>query len=662
MKILSHGCTLDCFDCCKFNVYVEDEKVIKIEGDKNHPYTKGFICNKGRAHLKRLNHPERIYNPLIKIDGVWNEISFEEAINIIAKKLKIYKDKYSSKSILYYTQYGSGSILKDIGDIFFNFYGGVSKSKGGPCWSAGIKAQKYDYGTSKSHSLEDMLNSKSIFIWGKNPAYTTIHTFQMIKKAKSKGVKVVVIDPIYTDTAKIADKYIRINPGTDGALAMAMTKIIIEKGICDNDYIDKYVLGFDTYKEYILSLDLEELLNECGVQLNTVEELVELYTDKYSTIYIGYGMQKYKNGGNNIRAIDALGATTGQIGFAGGGINYANKVYPSALNTDPFNSESYCDNRFFYTSYISKFIKESMNSKIPIKMAVITKSNLLNQLADVVDVKQALDYIEFKVCFDMFMTDTAKECDLFIPCTNTLESEDLLYSSMMNPYIIYNEKAVNPSNKLVDEYYFFKELAKRLNIKDYPMVSKLEYICEVIKPLMELDRNINLESIKSNYMTIHNHIAWEDKIFETPSKKFEIYSNDAILDGVNPIPIYIKSEKRNKYRLLTNHYRDSIASQHMMDKDEIAKAYINEDMADREDIKNNDIVKLVSKNRIIKVQIKISDSVGDNTILMYAGWWKKHGNPNILTYSGISDMGGQVTYNETFVEIDKWVNRVKQQP
>ncbi|WP_334304336.1 molybdopterin dinucleotide binding domain-containing protein [Paraclostridium bifermentans] len=100
----------------------------------------------------------------------------------------------------------------------------------------------------------------------------------------------------------------------------------------------------------------------------------------------------------------------------------------------------------------------------------------------------------------------------------------------------------------------------------------------------------------------------------------------------------------------------------MMDKEEIAKAYINEEMADREGIKNNDIVKLFSKNGSIKVQITISDSVGDNTILMYAGWWKKHGNPNVLTYSGISDMGGQVTYNETFVEIDKWVNRVKQQP
>ncbi|WP_250675244.1 molybdopterin-dependent oxidoreductase [Paraclostridium ghonii] len=653
MKILSHGCTLDCLDRCKFNVYVENKEVIKIEGDKKHPTTKGFICSKGRSHLKRLKHPDRIYNPLIKINGNWSEISFEEALDIISEKLKFYKDNYSSKSILYYTQYGSISILKDIGDIFFNFYGGVTKSKGGPCWSAGIKAQEYNYGTSISNSLEDMLNSKSIFIWGKNPAHTSIKTFQMIKKAKEKGIKIVVIDPIYTDTAKIADMHIKINPSADGALAMAMTKIIIDKDLYDKKYINKHVLGFDIYKEYINTLDIDELLNECGLKKETVNKLVDLYTDKYSSIHIGYGIQRYKNGGNNIRAIDALGAITGQIGFAGGGINYANKGYYSILNTDPFNSKDYCENRFFYTSHISNFIKDSIKSDIPIKMAVITKSNFLNQLADVCNIKESLKNIEFKVCFDMFMTDTAKECDLFIPCTNTLESEDLLYSSMANPYIAYNEKTVNPKHILMDEYYFFREIAKILDIKNYPMVSKSEYLSHVIEPLKKFDKNISLNKIKNNYFTIHNSIAWKEKEFETPSKKFELYSENALLDGLTPIPIYIKSYKKNKYRLLTNHYRDSIASQHMMDKDEIAKAYINKKVSRRENIKDNDIVKLVRKNRHIKVQVKINNGILDDTILIYAGWWEKQGNPNVLTYSGISDMGGQVTYNETFVDIEK---------
>ena len=669
MKVLSHGCTLDCFDCCKFNIYVEDNEILKIVGDKNHPFTKGFVCKKGLAHLDRLKHKDRIYNPLLKVNGEWKEISFNEALLILAEKLSYYKEKYSSKSILYYEQYGNGSLLKSIGNIFFNFYGGVSKSKGGPCWSAGIKAQTFNFGDVKSHSLEDMFNSKSIFIWGKNPAFTSIHTMQFIKKAKAKGSKIIVIDPIYTKTAEIADKYIRIKPNGDGALALAMGKIIVEKKLYDEEYINKYVNGFEEYKKYIDSLSLEKLIEISGVSKEEIEELVSLYTNKYSTILLGYGIQKYKNGGNTISLVDILGAITGQIGFSGGGINYANKVYPKVINSDPYNSESFGENRFFYVSEMTDFInssfenkdyyneekiymKDNMNCELksfntPIKVAFITKSNLLNQLANLNELKEAFSKIEFKVCFDMFMTDTAKECDLFIPTTSTLESEDLIYSSMTNPYIIYNEKAAEPKERLMDEYEFFKELARILKIENYPYVDKKEYLTKVIEPLKMYNDEIDIEYLKDNYFTIHKPIAWEDKKFETKSGKFEIFFND---------DLYKDSIYEEKFTLLTNHTRDSLSSQHMMDEEGISIAYINEKMAKKLKLNNDAIVTLKNKNGKINVKLKIDNMVADYVVLMYVGWWTKHGNPNYLTESGISDIGGQVTYNETKVEILNSIN------
>ncbi|MCR1670828.1 molybdopterin-dependent oxidoreductase [Clostridioides difficile] len=763
IKKLSHGCTLDCHDCCKFNVYTKENNVVKIEGDKNHPYTKGFICKKGMAHLDRLNHKDRIKTPMLKVDGVWKEISFDKAIEIMAEKLTYYKEKYTSKSVMHYDQYGSGSVLKYIGDIFFNFYGGVSRHKGGPCWSAGMHAQKYDFGVAKSHAIEDMLNSKSIFVWGKNPAYTTIHTMQIIKKAKEKGIKIVVIDPIYTKTAQIADKYVQVNPGTDGALAIAMAKIIVEDKLYDEEYINSYVIGFEEYKKYLSSLELSFLIDECGVKENDIRELVDLYTNKYSSINVGYGLQKYKNGGNTIRAIDALGAITGQIGFSGGGVNYANKVYPSVINSDPYNSQSYGEDREFYVSNISKFIEESLKNtsnkvnyasdeldttsnkvnyisdeldttsnkvnyisdeldttsnkvnyisdeldttsnkvnyisdeldmtsnkvnyvldelditsnktdyisnelynlsnksikdNIPIKMAVITKSNMLNQLPDLVELERVFSKIEFKVCFDMFMTDTATLCDMFIPCTNTLESEDIIYSSMTNPYITYNERAVKPAHKLMDEYYFFMELAKKMGLNDYPFVEKRTYLEKVIEPLKRFDKNLDIEKLKNNYFTIHNLVAWEDKKFETPSGKYELYSESIKNLGINPTPVYISNkykeieDKNISFRLLTNHHADTLFSQHFMDKKSIAQAYINQRMAKKVGIEDKDIVILRSKKAKINVQINIDDGVGNYIVKMYVGWWKKHGNPNSLTDTGISDFGGQVTYNESMVEI-----------
>ena len=735
IKKLSHGCTLDCHDCCKFNVYTKGNNVVKIEGDKNHPYTKGFICKKGMAHLDRLNHKDRIKTPMLKVDGVWKEIAFDKAIEIMAEKLTYYKEKYTSKSVMHYDQYGSGSVLKYIGDIFFNFYGGVSRHKGGPCWSAGMHAQKYDFGVAKSHAIEDMLNSKSIFVWGKNPAYTTIHTMQIIKKAKEKGIKIVVIDPIYTKTAQIADKYVQVNPGTDGALAIAMAKIIVEDKLYDEEYINSYVIGFEEYKKYLSSLELSFLIDECGVKENDIRELVDLYTNKYSSINVGYGLQKYKNGGNTIRAIDALGAITGQIGFSGGGVNYANKVYPSVINSDPYNSQSYGEDREFYVSNISKFIEESLKNtsnkvnyasdeldmalhkvnyisdeldttsnkvnyvsdeldmtsnkvnyvldelditsnkidyisnelynlsnksikdNIPIKMAVITKSNMLNQLPDLVELERVFSKIEFKVCFDMFITDTATLCDMFIPCTNTLESEDIIYSSMTNPYITYNERAVKPAHKLMDEYYFFMELAKKMGLNDYPFVEKRTYLEKVIEPLKRFDKNLDIEKLKNNYFTIHNPVAWEDKKFETPSGKYELYSESIKNLGISPTPVYISNkykeieDKNISFRLLTNHHADTLFSQHFMDKKSIAQAYINRRMAKKVGIEDKDIVILRSKKAKINVQINIDDGVGNYIVKMYVGWWKKHGNPNSLTDTGISDFGGQVTYNESMVEI-----------
>lgn len=669
MKKISHGCTLDCADCCKFNVYVKNDDIIKIEGDKDHPYTKGFICKKGLAHLKRLNHSKRIYKPLIKINDKWKEIEFDEAINIMVKKLSYYKSKFGSKSILYYEQYGNGTVLKSIGEKFFNFYGGVSLSKGGPCWSAGIAAQKLDFGDSRSHSLEDMLNSKNIFVWGKNPANTTIHTMQMIKMAKEKGSKIIVIDPIETATAKLADKYIKIKANGDKALALAMAQIIIKNKLYDEKYIKLYVNGFEEYKSYILSLNIKDLSKECGVEISTIEELVKLYCQKYSTILLGFGMQKYKNGGMTIRLIDALGAITGQIGFSGGGVNYANKVYPKILNTDPYDSEKFSSNRYYHTNEISEFIekcnlgntyykndifinhednKGDYELNIPIKMAIITKSNLLNQLANINNLKRALSKVEFKVCFDMFITDTVKECDLFIPVTSQLESEDLLFSSMMNPYLVYNEKILEPQEKLMDEYYFFMEVAKRLKMSNYPIVTKKEYLEKVIYPLKNINSDISLEYLKNNYFTLHKDVAWSDKNFVNESGKFEIINCEEI-----------KKFEANKYkdisklRLLTNHGRDSLSSQHFMDDDGIAIAYINEKEAKRFNINNNEIIYLKSENGQIKVKINIDKSIGDNIVMMFVGWWERHGNPNFLTNSGISDIGGQITYNETFVEIIK---------
>ena len=185
-------------------------------------------------------------------------------------------------------------------------------------------------------------------------------------------------------------------------------------------------------------------------------------------------------------------------------------------------------------------------------------------------------------------------------------------------------------------------------MSNYPIVTKKEYLEKVIYPLKNINSDISLEYLKNNYFTLLKDVAWSDKNFVNESGKFEIINCEEI-----------KKFEANKYkdisklRLLTNHGRDSLSSQHFMDDDGIAIAYINEKEAKRFNINNNEIIYLKSENGQIKVKINIDKSIGDNIVMMFVGWWERHGNPNFLTNSGISDIGGQITYNETFVEIIK---------
>lgn len=641
MEIKSLGCTLDCFDCCKFSVYYEQDQVLKIEGDKKHPYTKGLICKKGLAHLERTYHPQRLLKPLLKNkDGSYQEISFEQAVERMAQELEKCKPSTKGPSVLYYEQYGSGSVLKSIGEIFFNFFGGANIQKGGPCWSAGMAAQRKNFGDVRSHSLEDLMHSEVIILWGKNPAHTTIHTMQKVNEAQKAGSLVIVIDPIQTKTAKLADHFVQVKPGGDWALALGMAQVMIKDGLLDENFIASHVGGFEAYYEYVNSWDIQVLCQEAGISLENMRWLAHIYATHRSTILLGYGMQKYYNGGNTIMLIDTLGAIAGQIGKPGGGVNYANRVYPDKLNLDPYNSQSVARNKEFYVSELAPYIRENKP-----QMAVIVKSNLLNQLPDVSSLENALRTIPFKVCFEQFMTDTAKICDLIIPCTTVLESEDLLFSSMTNPYLIYNEKILEPLHPLMDEYSFFQDVARLLKIKDYPYVDKATYLEKVLEPLKTYEPQMSLEYLKTHYFTLHQPVAWKNKDFLTPSGRFEIHFIKELRTS--------NQTKAYPLRLITNHSKDSLFSQHFMDKVGRAIAYINAKVAGQYALDQGDVVSLSSKQGTIQVVIQIDEGIGNDIVMMYVGWWKKHGNPNYVTKACLSDIGGQVAYNETYVRIEK---------
>ena len=650
MKIFSQGCSLDCYDLCKFIIYKENGKVVKIAGDRFNNFTDGFICKKGLAHIERLYHKDRLTKPLLKIGDNFKEIDWDEALNIISEKLQVYRKEFSSNSIIHYAESGAGGVLKGIEDIFFNFYGGVTTTIGSTCWGAGSAATDFDFGTKKTSSIEDLKNAKTIIFWGRNPYNTSIHLFKKTLDAKKSGSFVVTIDPRKNESSNISNLHIDLSPSTDGALAMAITKFTIDENLLDYDFIEKYTLGANEYIEYLKSLDMNFLLSECNISLETIKKLATLFIQKKVSIYIGYGMQKYSNGGNSIRAINALMALTGNIGEEGCGSFYANRCYSTILNLDPFNSEKHAENRrVFEVSNFINYVNSSVDSEVnPVKSIFITKCNPLNQFPNLNKTIEAFKKIEFKVCFDMFMTETAKHCDLVIPVTNTLESEDIIYSSMHNPVLLYNEKVVEPINPLLDEFYFFRKLADIMKITEYPQVDKKEYLNSILTPL-----DITIEVLKEKELLFTgNDIAWKDKNFSTPSGKIEIYSKKAMESGNSPYPVYIASEKPNTefpIRLISAHYKDSIFSQHFTDVQGKSDIFVSKNIFEK--FCNREFVEVESIFGKIQCQIKCDNNLKDNLAYVYIGWHHRHGNPNFLCSNGSSEMGGQITYNNTFVRI-----------
>ena len=651
LEKFSSSCPLDCYDMCKFDVYKSEGKVVKILGNKENLFTKGIICPKGIKHMENLYSKDRIKKPLIKIDGTWEEISFEKAVGIVSERLTCYKEKHGSSSVLHYFQSGTTGFLKKIEDIFFNFYGGITTSKGSTCWGAGNQAQEYDFGGKRSSNINDILNSKTIILWGRNPFNTSIHLHERILAARKNNIKIVTVDPRVNESSKFADIHISPNPSTDGALAMAVTKYIIRNKGYDREYLKKYIVGFKEYFQYLDTLTMEYLVKEAGITMKEIETLGNLLMNKPVSCFLGYGMQKYTNGGNTVRAIDALFALSGNIGIKGGGIFYSNLVYPSYINNDPYDSARYAKNscKFWVSDFVGYLNKRKKEDK-PIKAVFISKANPMNQFPNLNESIEVFNKIDFKVCIDMFLTDTAKYCDLFIPCTNTLESEDIIYSPMHNPYMVYNEKISEPDHRLMDEYYFFQEVAKTMKMNNYPQVEKDTYLSKVLSPL-----DITLDQLKLEDINLYNHeIAWEDMVFLTPSKKIEIYSEKAKSDGHSPIPVYISSLKPNKeypMRIINPHFKQSLFSQHMYHVEGFSKLYIGE--TNMKDLQEGDIVRVTSKYGSIRCSVYSDNTLPKDLVYMFSGWHHKHGNPNFLTFNGSSEMGGQTAFYDTFIKIDK---------
>ncbi len=646
MKTIKTACSLDCWDACSIQVELsEDHEIVRVTGDKDHPVTRGFLCQKGAYHLKRLNSPLRLTSPMKKVNGQWTKLTWAQAIDEIAALLQDTLRLYGASSILHYSESGHGGLSKEIDRAFFNALGSVTVPTGSLCWGAGIAAQKEDFGKVLSHTPEDTLHSRVILIWGRNPVNTNVHLVPFLKAAKEQGTKLIVIDPIQTATAQMATHYYQIKPESDGALAMAMAKIILQNQWYHKNFTDKYTWGFETYQKKLEAISLEELIRATGLSAEAVLQLTRLYAlNSPASIFLGYGLQRYPNGGQNIRYIDALGALTGNIGIPGGGVNYGNQFvsqwidWDYAKNTQPQGQPSFI--RAHFPQYILKDRRDQ------IKLMFITKANPLLQLPNTNKTIEAFESIPVKVTIDLFMTDTAQYSDYVLPASHIFEEEDFLCSSMWHSHFFYTQQVVPPREGVKEEFEIFSLLAKALDMKDflqrYP--NKNAYLERALAPLIN-NTGMSLAELQGKALKIEgNEVPWETKKFATPTGKFHFAE-----------PKYFKRQVDPNYplQLLSLHPKHSLHSQHNVDleADFIPEVYLSEDTMKYYGIQANQRILIESSEGEIEARAVANTGIPKDVMMIYEGWWFKHQAVNRLTSSGVSDIGNQAIYNYCFCRI-----------
>lgn len=654
-KEIRFSCPLDCFDVCGLVATVVNNRVVKIRGDKDHPLTRGVCCIKGLKHLERLEHSERLTSPLKKEGKRWVRLTWPEALGEVAGRLAHTVRNFGSAAILHYVGSGHGGLAKKIDEIFFNYLGGATSPRGSLCWGAGIAAQRYDFGDSLGHHPSDIARSRLIILWGRNPMDTNIHLVPYIRQARKAGATIVLIDPRRSASAEIADRHLAVRPATDGALALAMAHVILDAGRHDAAFIKDRVHGFDRFRQSVQGFSPEWAAELTGLSRETITWLAHAYSgSKPAAIIVGYGLQRYENGGNTVRSIDALGAITGNIGVGGGGVNYAHRFFPDFIGGDFTKSRSRARNRrTFSITRLADFLVTEDNP--PIKCIFVSKANPLVQGPDINRTAAVFANIDFKVVIDLFMTDTARHADLILPCTSVLEEEDIIYSSMFSPYVNYSGQAVQPPQGVMSEFDMYRELADRMQLPDYPRMGRRKFLEHAIGPLTDA-HGVHIDDLKQAPFTLPDStIAWLEGRFATPSGKIELYSEKALADGCSPLATYVAAsagDAHHSLRLITPHRRGSMHSQHFAFIDGIPLAVVSPEVLKRFRLTDGGHAKVSSRQGSLMVKIRCKDDAAADAVTIDQGWWHKSGSVNVLTSDRISEMGEQAAYYDCFVNVE----------
>lgn len=647
-----------CSACCPVEVEINNGELVNAR--RITPFEKAIVCPK-LANAKNIVYSkDRVLKPLLRetLSEDFREVSWQEALDFIANKIEGIKSSYGAQSIaLLRGMAADWGTPWDYAVRLMSALGSPNTlGNGSVCFVAREIAHTYTYG---AITIPQPKDARCIVIWGKNDRNTLPVMAEAIIFAKERGAKVIVIDPVKTFFSEIADLWLRIKPAHDGALAMAMAKIIVEEGLYDKDFVERYCVGFDALREVLAKLDLGELSEKASIPVEPIEEVARIYgTTKPACIIDGNGIDMQTEVFQATRAICILRALTGNIDIQGGdfipqpipllNVQLRDKVsdVPSVMLDYPHFEKFHPTWGLHGQSCLIDAIVEE--KPYPVKFLFVQSGNPAVTMMDSKRVREAFKRLECLVMIDMFKNKTSEFAHVILPAASCFEKTQINRAYIRNCFIMLQQKVIEPLGESKGDIEIIFELAKALGVGEYfPWRTVEEALDYQLEPT-----GLTIEELKRNPQGIWyekpRYKKYESEGFKTPSGKVEIFSERLADTDHDPIPfmngflrdpisfrgigdlgfIGISGERVNCY---THTQFRKIRELRNLDREPFIN--INPKDAEKLNIKDGDLLRVSTPRGKVEMKLKVSDVVKEGVIRIAWGWGEESDlwNLNYLT-------------------------------
>jgi anaerobic selenocysteine-containing dehydrogenase len=692
-KVVRAVCPHDCPDTCSMVVTVKDGRAVQLKGDREHPFTDGFLCQKVNHYLERVYHPDRLKYPMIRTgpkgSGQFRRISWDEAIERIAGKFReIAQSADGPQAILPYSYCGTmGKLQGSSLDRRFFHRLGASLLDRTICATAGAAGCDITLGTRAVIDPDAVIHSRYIINWGSNTSVTNMHLWTIMHRARKAGAKIVTIDPYRCKTAAKSDWWMPIRPGTDAALALGIMHILWRDGLQDDDYMTKYCLGGDELRERALTeYPPDKVAKITTIPVADIEKLAHEYaTIRPSFIRLNYGMQRHRGGGMAVRAITCLPAIIGAWRHVGGGAMLStSKLYPfngTALERPDLTPK---DTRTINMTQLAEALLGELSGP-PVKAMYVYNSNPAAVCPDQGRVLKGLRREDlFTVVHEQFQTDTADYADIVLPATTQLEHFDI-HSSYGHLYVQTNQAAITPLFESKSNTDVFRLLAAKMGFEPELFQVNDEQLAHesltesagssALYPSPQAFVGISLDRLKRegpirlNLPT--NYAPFAEGNFGTPSGKCELYSPALAKQGLDPLPNYTppledpqtRPDLAAKYPLqMLSPPVPSFLNSTFVNIDSLRKdapeptLEICRSDADLRGIVDGQWVRIFNDRGSFRARAKVAETVKPGVVVSLSIWWNRYTpdgvNCNATTSTALTDFGAGATFFDNLVQVE----------